>query len=525
MDRIEELINRLTSKGWESRCHAAETLGEIGDTRAVEPLIHALKNNYTNVREKIAEALGKIGKPALMPLIHALDVGASHVRGYAARALVRIPDTRAVEPLIHALLNDENNDVRKETAKALGKIRDARAVEPLITALETYKNSSWRVRRHVIIALGEIGDPRAAKPLISQLKNLHGCREEAIEALGKLKTPEAVRPLIDALQDDDIRVRLKVITALGEINDHQAVEPIVKTLKHKNGAIRKSASGALDKMGWKPSNNNEMARYLAAKQEWTQLTALDKEAIKPLIHVLKDEEPGIREKAIESLGKIGDAGALEPLLHELKDEDSRVRSAAVLALGKIGDARAVEPLILFFKKEERNQENVINALEEIRSSVPDEDLFLFCSKCFHRCQKHKVKLSNFEVKISTIKTITYYACRNCHSNSYLIEGIKKVGLLLDRNFRRKYRQDADTFIVNWFKKKEPVDFDEIHIIDADDFDVEELVMKLKNDMDKKRRKRLSKIPVYLSPDLKLSQAKMNLLKDNLPLFLRVFVVS
>jgi HEAT repeat protein len=39
-----------------------------------------------------------------------------------------------VEPLI-AALKDENSDVRQAAAKALGKIGDPRAVEPLIAAL------------------------------------------------------------------------------------------------------------------------------------------------------------------------------------------------------------------------------------------------------------------------------------------------------------------------------------------------------------------------------------------------------
>jgi HEAT repeat protein len=61
---------------------AADALGEIKDTRAVGPLIQALKDNDSFVRMSAAGALGDIN------------------------------DTRAVEPLIHALTDDNSGSVR-----------------------------------------------------------------------------------------------------------------------------------------------------------------------------------------------------------------------------------------------------------------------------------------------------------------------------------------------------------------------------------------------------------------------------
>jgi hypothetical protein len=51
----------------------------------------------------------------------------------AAQALGEIGDDRAVEPLIGAL-GDQRQDVRKTAAEALGKIGDVRAIEPLSRA-------------------------------------------------------------------------------------------------------------------------------------------------------------------------------------------------------------------------------------------------------------------------------------------------------------------------------------------------------------------------------------------------------
>jgi HEAT repeat protein len=45
------------------RKKAVEALGKIGDKKAVEPLILALKDAFPDIREEAAEALVKIGEP------------------------------------------------------------------------------------------------------------------------------------------------------------------------------------------------------------------------------------------------------------------------------------------------------------------------------------------------------------------------------------------------------------------------------------------------------------------------------
>jgi HEAT repeat protein len=77
------------------RFAAAAALGEIGDARAVEPLVAALQDR--TLREVAARALGQIG------------------------------DARAVEPLL-AALQDPEEEVRVAAVSALGEIMDARVV-------------------------------------------------------------------------------------------------------------------------------------------------------------------------------------------------------------------------------------------------------------------------------------------------------------------------------------------------------------------------------------------------------------
>ena len=121
------------------REHAAKTLGAIGDERAVEPLITALKDKNGFVIIAAAGALGEIKDTrAVEPLITALKDKNEFVVRAAAEALVEIKDTRAVEPLIEAL-KSVNGSVRASAAEALGLLGDMRTVTPLRAMLQEKK--------------------------------------------------------------------------------------------------------------------------------------------------------------------------------------------------------------------------------------------------------------------------------------------------------------------------------------------------------------------------------------------------
>lgn len=76
---------------------AAEALGQIGDAQVVEPLISALKNKDKAVRKKVAEALERIGAPAVERLIAAVESSNSLSRPDhgVASILLKLNDPRA----------------------------------------------------------------------------------------------------------------------------------------------------------------------------------------------------------------------------------------------------------------------------------------------------------------------------------------------------------------------------------------------------------------------------------------------
>ncbi|HNS51657.1 MAG TPA: HEAT repeat domain-containing protein [Anaerolineae bacterium] len=190
---------------------AAQILGRIGDIRAVEPLVGALGYSDERVHHAAAQALGQIGNPALERLVALLDTyrreTSRHMSDWAENALVQI-GAPAVEPLIAVLKHGSSSAQRDNAARALGRIRDARAVEPLIAALRgDSAGAAW--------ALGEIGDARAVEPLVALLAaGDWRLRCVTVSALGRLGGA-AVEPLIAAVQrDDNLSVRQAAAQAL-----------------------------------------------------------------------------------------------------------------------------------------------------------------------------------------------------------------------------------------------------------------------------------------------------------------------
>ncbi len=96
------------------------------------------------------------------------------------------------------------------------------------------------------------------------------------------------------------------------------------------------------------------------------LVRIGKPAVEPLIAALNDDAPAIRTGAAGVLGKIKDSRATDPLIQALENETGRVREKAAEALGNIKDSRAVDPLIQALKDDTWViRETAIEALSRI----------------------------------------------------------------------------------------------------------------------------------------------------------------
>ncbi|HLE29487.1 MAG TPA: HEAT repeat domain-containing protein [Anaerolineales bacterium] len=133
---LPALAEALASGGADSRWWAACALARLPDARALNALLAAAIDPDPDVRAAVLQGLGEQRAPeAVAPLLFALADDSSYLARLAADALIRIGKP-AVPSLIRALENDAAPHVRVHAARALALIGDIAAVPALFHALE-----------------------------------------------------------------------------------------------------------------------------------------------------------------------------------------------------------------------------------------------------------------------------------------------------------------------------------------------------------------------------------------------------
>ena len=220
---VEPLIPLLRDKVKAVRVEAAQALASIGGA-AVGPLLKTLKHDEWLVRLHVVEALGKIKSPeSVEPLLWVLfndpDMA---VREDAARSLGEIGDPRAVEFLISAMRDVK---VRAAAVEAVGKIGDPRAIPALTEVVTGANRPAqtrpidgcgdrWDDEMFAMEAavrgLKQICDESTIPTLVGALQNTF-TREEAAGALVAFGPP-AIPYLLEVLKkerDDNILYHAK----------------------------------------------------------------------------------------------------------------------------------------------------------------------------------------------------------------------------------------------------------------------------------------------------------------------------
>src|SRR3989339_18383 len=215
---IDVLIDATSDKQEEVRIEVIQTLGEIGDERAVNPLVYTLGDESLVVREKSARALGNLGRPeAGEALISALNSNTNLTIVCAiAEALGQIGDTRAVEPLI-TFLHHKESIIRECTASSLGNLRDSRAVASLIAALNDEQERVRWYAADSLGKIGDPVCVDSLIKLLSDTNAR--VRESAVTALGQIGNQQAIESLVKALQDVDKRVAEQASESLVNIKN------------------------------------------------------------------------------------------------------------------------------------------------------------------------------------------------------------------------------------------------------------------------------------------------------------------
>lgn len=228
---------------------------------ATAHLIMALESADTHTKELAAQALGQIGDArARMALMKALEEGDYSVRHAAEEALTRVGVTSADIDTLAGTLESENDGVRSTAARMLSKTKDSKAIEPLLHALI---DKEPHVRREAILGLGDIGHSRASAAIVAALcdsdRNVAEASENVLMRSGQTDLGRAaVEPLRSLLKHQDRLVRVKATQVLWKIADERATSALGEVLQSDPEAgIRRIAALGLGAIG-----NNDALQYL-----------------------------------------------------------------------------------------------------------------------------------------------------------------------------------------------------------------------------------------------------------------------
>ena len=224
---VEPLCALLTDKDCVDA--AAMALEDVADVRAIPSLIKAMSNTCQITHNAIVRSLVRVGAPAVPNLLEALNSDDCCVREGAV-ALKEIGDQRALGPLVHALHNDPV--VHRTAAEALAVFGE-QGLDALLAATQVDRRGHGRdTVESAIKGLGLTRNPRAVEPLIAMLKDEDGGMvEAAADSLGRLGDRRAVEPLLCVLQEDVWWLQREAACALGYIGDRRAEEPLKALLK------------------------------------------------------------------------------------------------------------------------------------------------------------------------------------------------------------------------------------------------------------------------------------------------------
>jgi HEAT repeat protein len=254
---VEPLIESLTQDQYYGGSNAAKALGKMREKRAIGPLIDSFGNAWTE--GGASQALVMIGEPAVDPLIEYLMKAEDfHSIAIATTTLGEIGDTRAVEPLIDVMRKEQHIP---DIAKTLGKLRDARAVKPLIEQIPPMKTFDGvdliegDFRREVVKALGSFG-PESKEAVPSLIGLVQNRAERAIVPKGSMLAGVVYTGGSGHFSGEQVYLEadmrlgaiLEAIDALGTIKDDRALPVLEQLSKDEDPGIRVHAEAALNKI-------------------------------------------------------------------------------------------------------------------------------------------------------------------------------------------------------------------------------------------------------------------------------------
>ncbi|MCK4614102.1 MAG: HEAT repeat domain-containing protein, partial [Thermoplasmata archaeon] len=340
-----ELVKIIENK--ESTEHevmnAVRVLKEIGDERAVEPIIKLTRNYHERFpdskrfrpMEDLISALGDIGSPKALPLVisYAEDPD-EEIRARVIEALGDIGGESAKEALFKMLKREK--EMKPIVIESLGKMGDKNIAPRLYNYLNT--NNDWMFST-IIIALGKINSKRSFTPIwnafkraATSKKGLWAGTEKAIDVLAEMDKKKLENNLLSLLNSDDEKLRKTVAWFLHKVVSECSIDHLIPFLGDPNIEFGHNINTAILTAIRKSGNENE---YLPK-----------------FISLLKSSSEFTREQAVGIVSGLGDESVFDEILPLKNDSSKSVRKTVAWALGRFETEESISQLIEILRSEE-----------------------------------------------------------------------------------------------------------------------------------------------------------------------------
>lgn len=383
--RLSKLLRDINDKDASKRRAATEGLSQ-GDERAIYPLIKALRDENFGVQDSAMRSLMEIKGETTAYMVLPLLRENSYLRNTAIM-IIREMGKIAV-PLLHVLLNDRDDDIRKFALDLIHDIQYCTYPEKLVEMLTGDSNAN--VRAAAAKTIGVLQYRKAIPQLIKALSDEEWVCFSALEALTYLNDSNSMYAVVNLLNNPSETVRFAAIEALGKISSPEAIKHLTEHISRAEGFEKITTIKSLAGIGCVPSLPGvaEVLIEMLNEDEWDdKLTAVKglvslkaEKAIYQMVDLagsLDLSDPESEDKLCVIKEAVQSFGCNASLINLLNDDSVKFRAKVVVTeiVGNLRCKDSVPALIILLKSDYRDvRRTSIKSLGQIETDEAKECL-------------------------------------------------------------------------------------------------------------------------------------------------------
>jgi HEAT repeat protein len=370
------LARELQSQSTERRSRAAERLGACEDLNALDPLIGALGDSHTVVREAAMGSLLRLGFAPVGYRHTVTDLGYSRWMSYSELAdATKLPLNTEPSTVYLSAIQHSDKAIARGAIEALGLLGTEQELStPLTDAItEQLTASHWAIRQAAAETLQRLGlAPKEDNLLANHLIALS--KFDEVEALGSV----AIDALSHAINGSPELHTSTSIAALARVGGAEVSDTFGAQLSHASALVREAAAHALlNTTSFHPGLLSALEDSVeSVRSRAGQALSCTPKGIKGLMAACTHEAPEVRLAAVDALAFVPSEsakGVANAVIGCLTDQVPAIRKAAVRALGVHAKLQTVGVALTKHLRAEPESDIRIQVVEALAGHTRYED--------------------------------------------------------------------------------------------------------------------------------------------------------